>query len=152
MAKNSQQQLPEPKPAFDINARARSVYGPKVHWAFHHVAEAWYADSTLGGRKDGIVDEINLELADEDGGCVAEAMISFHNLDRELPAPNFEIFHDAWAVFFGLAPELFATLAMRAGRPAPKGDPRALREISADEICDRLLALGFADETERERK
>lgn len=149
--KNAKALATTSQPEFDINARARSVYGDQVRWEFIHVVEAWYGASTLGERRDHVVDEINVVLAHEAGGCVAEAIIAFHALQcNALPAPRIEIFHDAWAVIFGLAPELLPALATLAGRPRTNPyDYDAISDVTPRQICDRLLALGFADTTPR---
>lgn len=129
---------------FDINARARSVYGDGVRWEYIHYNAAWYRMDE--GRPAGVEDEVSLILADVEGGCVAEGAITWHSA-----GPRIELFEDAWAVFFGLAPELFAALARAVGAPTPPASGFGLvtGSVTPADVMRLLDGLGVADATPR---
>lgn len=76
-------------------------------------------------------------LYSTEGGCDGEMAMRWHDLGSLGPTPRLEAFQDSWR----LLPAFGDVLAWMAEhrRPTP------------DEFCAALLAMGFADLTERER-
>ncbi len=109
-----------------------------------HVAEAWYAESSLS-NKEHIVDEVMFGFYSPDGGTSGEMGMRWINLGEKWEgakkiahtAPRLECFNDAWHALYQFQDVLYAL--------AELDDV----DITPEQFCQMLDACGFIDDTPR---
>lgn len=103
---------------------------------FTHLSKAWYGPAYLS--RSNYVDEVNIGFYHPEGGTTGEFVVTWKELAGKV-TPRLKAYDDGWSALFHFG-DMLESMASIDGE-----------DVSPDEFCKLLVALGIEDMTPIER-